>query len=64
MLVNKMFVDLIGKTIEVYVDNMFMKCLTIKDLVNHIGETFKILRTYMRKLNPLSAYLVSPSKKF
>ena len=45
-LVNVMFKDLIGKTIEVYVDDMLVKSRLAKDHMDHLGEMFSILRKY------------------
>ncbi|XP_022848768.1 uncharacterized protein LOC111371087 [Olea europaea var. sylvestris] len=53
MLVNKMFVDLIGKTMEVYVDNMLVKSLKADDHVMHLNDTFRTVKRYRMKLNPL-----------
>ncbi|XP_022895221.1 uncharacterized protein LOC111409401 [Olea europaea var. sylvestris] len=52
-LVNKMFTDLIGKTMEVYVDNMLVKSLEAENHVAHLNNTFQILRRYRMRLNPL-----------
>lgn len=41
-LVNKMFIDLIDKIIEVYVDDMLVRSLKTKDNVKHLDETFEI----------------------
>ena len=52
-LVNKMFKDLIGKSIEVYVDDMLVKSKTVGDHIRHLNKMFTILRKYRMKLNPL-----------
>lgn len=49
---NKMFVDKLGKTLEVYIDDMLVKCKVAKQHVNHISLTIKTLREYNMKLNP------------
>lgn len=41
-LVNKIFTDLISKTIKVYVDNMLAKSLSRKDSVKYLDTTFQI----------------------
>lgn len=51
--VNKMFADLIGKTIEVYVDDILVKSLKTLDHLKHFDATFQILRRYKMRLNPL-----------
>ena len=45
-LVNKVFETLIGKTIEVYVDDMITKSVKETDHVQDLEQTFKLLRTY------------------
>ena len=45
-LVNIMFKDLIGNTMEVYVDDMLVKSKMADDHVEHLGQMFKILRKY------------------
>ena len=52
-LVNMMFKDLIRKIIEVYVDNMLVKSIMVRDQIKHLGQIFEILRRYQIKLNPL-----------
>ena len=54
-LVNKVFTALIGKTMEVYVDDMITKSVKEIDHVSEMEETFKTLRHYRIKLNPKSA---------
>ena len=48
-----MFKEQIGKTMEVYVDDMLIKSKVASDHVAHLVEMFKILRAYRMKLNPL-----------
>lgn len=43
---NKMFTKLFVNTIEVYVDDMLIKNLKIKDHDKHLDMTSKILRRY------------------
>ena len=52
-LMNGMFKDLIGKSMEVYVDDMLVKSKTIGDHVEHLNQMFSILQKYQMKLNPL-----------
>ena len=62
-LVNMMFKGLIGKMMEVYVDNMLVKSKVAEDHIKHLGQMFKILRKYQMKLNPLTcAFGVSLGK--
>ena len=51
-LVNKMFADMLGKTMEVYIDDMLVKSLVADDHINHLKQSFDILRKYNMKLNP------------
>ena len=43
-LVDKMFKDMIGKTMEVYIDDMLVKSLKIANHITHLEETFGILK--------------------
>ena len=43
-LVNMMFKEQIGKTMEVYVDDMLVKTKEAIDHVKHLDEMFNILR--------------------
>ena len=52
-LVNRMFKDLIGKSMEVYVDDMLVKLKTAGDHIEHLNQMFNILQKYRIKLNPL-----------
>ena len=51
-LVNKMFEEQIGKSMEVYIDDMLVKSLRAEDHLAHLQKTFEILRKYNMKLNP------------
>ncbi|KAL5562544.1 hypothetical protein UlMin_032291 [Ulmus minor] len=63
-LVNKMFKDHIGKTMEVYVDDMLVKSLKTEEHIQNLKETFKILRRYKMKLNPSKCAFGVSSGKF
>ena len=52
ILVNQMFANLMGKKMEVYVDEILVKSLHVDQHVKHSEETFEILRRYQMKLNP------------
>lgn len=52
LLVNKMFADQLGHTLEVYIDDMLLKSLVAKDHVSHLRTCFRILKEYNMKLNP------------
>ena len=63
-LVNRMFADQIGKTMEVYVDDMLVKSRFSTDHVRDLGSMFSILREYGMKLNPLKCHFGVASGKF
>ena len=52
-LLNTMFTDLIGKSMEVYVDDMLVKSKRVGDHAKHLKQMFNILWKYQMKLNPL-----------
>ena len=52
-LVNEMFKDLIGKSMEVNVDNMLVKSKTTGDHIGHLNQMFNILQEYWMKFNLL-----------
>ena len=52
-LVNHMFYNQIGKTMEVYVDDMLVKSKQSPGHMKDLEEMFGILRRYGMKLNPL-----------
>ena len=51
-LMNKMFVNQIGRNVQVYVDNMLVKKRREEDHLKDLEETFSTLRSYNMKLNP------------
>lgn len=51
-LVNKMFNAQIGKTMEVYIDDMLVKSLQAHNHIAHLEEAFDILRRHRMMLNP------------
>ncbi|CAL2237127.1 unnamed protein product [Prunus armeniaca] len=51
-LVNHMFSNQIGKSMEVYVDDMLVKSVRADQHVANLAETFAILHSYDMKLNP------------
>ena len=59
----KIFRPLMGKTMEIYIDNMLVKSKELPDHTKHLQEAFELLRTYGMKLNPLKcAFKVSLGK--
>ena len=63
-LVNMMFKEQIGKTMEVYVDDMLVKSKEACDHIKHLGDMFEILRKYRMKLNPQKCVFGVESGKF
>ena len=63
-LVNMMFNEQISETMEVYVDDMLIKSKVTSGHVAHLTDTFKILRAYRMKLNPLKCAFGMASGKF
>ena len=59
-----MFNEQIGKTMEVYMDDMLIKSKTIAYHVAHLSDTFVVLRKYKIKLNPLKCAFGVASGKF
>ena len=50
-LVAKMFRPLVGKTMEVYINDMLIKYKERPDHANHLQQAFDLLKTYGMKLN-------------
>ena len=63
-LVTKMFKPLLGKTMEVYIDDMLVKSKQRPDHVTHVQEAFDLLRAYSMKLNPLKCAFVVNAGRF
>ena len=51
-LVTKMFRPLLGRTMEVYIDDMLVKSKERPDHATHLQEAFELLKAYGMKLNP------------
>ena len=63
-LVNRMFQKQIGKTMEVYIDDMLVKSTTDELHIAHLTEAFQILREYNMKLNPTKCAFGVSAEKF
>ena len=63
-LVNKMFSKQIGRNMEVYVDDMFIKSKQELAYLDDLKETFATLRQYQMKLNPSKCAFGVASRKF
>ena len=51
-LVNRMFSEQLGKTMEVYIDDMLVKSHQEQDHIGHLQECFERLNPHNMKLNP------------
>ena len=51
-LVNKMFAERLGVTMEVYIDDMLVKSKMAADHIDHLKDCFLVLNKYDMKLNP------------
>jgi len=63
-LVDKLFEPFIGKTMEVYFDDMIVKSKTNGDHVYDLMKMFDILRAFTMKLNPKKCVFGVRSGKF
>ncbi|CAL9016033.1 unnamed protein product [Prunus brigantina] len=63
-LVNKIFKEQIGKTMEVYVDDMLVKAPKHADHLKNLTEAFSLLRQYRMKLNPSKCTFGVSSDRF
>ena len=63
-LVTKIFRSLMGKTMEVYINDMLIKYKESLDHTQHLQKTFELQRTYDMKLNPLKCAFGVSSGKF
>ncbi|KAM1041861.1 hypothetical protein ACFX2I_030941 [Malus domestica] len=63
-LVNSMFAEQIGKSMEVYVDDMLVKSKHADQHITNLYETFTILKRYRMRLNPNKCAFGVGSGKF
>lgn len=63
-LVNQMFEKQIGRNVEVYVDDVFVKSKEEEDHLDDLKETFNTLKQYSIKLNPSKCVFEVSSRKF
>ena len=63
-LMTKIFQPLIGRMMEVYIDDMLVKSKERPDHTEHLRETFELLRTNSMKLNRLKCAFGVSSGKF
>ena len=63
-MVTRIFQPLIGKSMEVYIDDMLVKSKECPDHTRHLQETFELLRRHNMKLNLLKCEFEVNSGKF
>ena len=63
-LMNKMFTPFIGKSMEMYVDDMLVKTCRASDHIKDLRDCFNTLRQYKIKLNPVKCAFGVESGKF
>ncbi|KAM0957205.1 hypothetical protein FF1_025377 [Malus domestica] len=63
-LVNLMFVEQIGKSMEVYVDDMLVKSKHVDQYITNLSETFTIRKRYRMRLNSNKCAFGVSSGKF
>ncbi|KAM2181844.1 hypothetical protein ACFX1Q_032409 [Malus domestica] len=63
-LVNSMFTEQIGKSMEVYVNDMLVKSKHANQHITNLSETFTILKRYRMRLNPNKCAFGVGSSKF
>ena len=62
-LVNRMFEKHIGASTKVYIEDMLVKSVKAELHVDHLAESFQVLKDYKMKLNPTKcAFGVSAGK--
>ena len=62
-MMTKIFKPLVGRTVEVYIDDIVVKSKTREEHAHHLQEVFHLLRRYDMKLNPSKcAFDVSAGK--
>ncbi|RVW68366.1 Transposon Ty3-I Gag-Pol polyprotein [Vitis vinifera] len=63
-LMTKIFRPLVGRTMEVYIDDIVVKSKTREDHAHHLQEVFHLLRSYDMKLNPSKCAFGMSAGKF
>ncbi|XP_029148809.1 uncharacterized protein [Arachis hypogaea] len=63
-LMNKIFNELMGKTVEVYVDDILAKTARPNDLLSDLNGVFSSLRQHDMRLNPLKCAFAMEAGKF
>ena len=63
-LVNKMFQKQIEASMEVYIDYMLVKSVKVELHVDHLAESFQVLKDYKMKLNQTKCAFEVSARKF
>ena len=63
-LMTKIFKPLINRTVEVYIDDILVKNETQVEHVQHLEETFHLIRAYNMKLNLVKCVFGVSAEKF
>ncbi|XP_020964004.1 uncharacterized protein LOC110265374 [Arachis ipaensis] len=63
-LMSRVFHDLIGKSVEVYVDDILVKTAEPNKLIDDLQAIFKALRMFNMRLNPLKCAFAMEAGKF
>ena len=63
-MVNMMFTEQIGQTMEVYIDDMLVKSKLVADHIQDLDLMFEVLCRYQMKLNPLKCSFGVALEKF
>ena len=63
-LVNRIFSEQLGKTMELYIDDMLVKSLHANDHVSHLEKCFARLNSHNMKLNPDKCRFAVASSEF
>ncbi|KAL5801623.1 hypothetical protein ACOSQ3_033255 [Xanthoceras sorbifolium] len=63
-LVNKMFANMLGQTMEVYIDDMLVKSLITDQYLDHLRQSFDIIDKYGMKFNLTKCSFGVSSGKF
>lgn len=62
--VNRMFANHLGKTVEVFIDEMFVKSAEASQHVEHLHDCIKVLNEFGIKLNPAKCTFAITSREF
>ena len=63
-MMTRMFEPQLGKSIEVYIDDMVVKSKVVSKHVRNLGDIFEILRRHKLRLNPSKCSFGVGSGKF